>query len=109
MMMENCDALASAMFEKMKVTVDDDKGHYALHVMDEMLKPMPDMRFYIGSDLAKTFDLYALIEPCSIMDRIRESNTKRIMFRLIHLYMKGNPQYEDDLRDVVFNLGIEEE
>ncbi len=109
MLMENCEALADAMFEKMKVTVDDDKGHYALHVMDEMLKPMPDMRFYVGADLAKTFDLYALIEPCSMMDRFRESNTKRIMFRLIHLYMKGNPQHAETLRDVVFNLGIEEE
>ena len=109
MLMENCKALADAMFEKMKVTVDDDKGHYALHVMDEMLKPMPDMRLYVGADLAKTFDLYALIEPCSMMDRFRESNAKRIMFRLIHLYMKGNPQHAETLRDVVFNLGIEEE
>ena len=109
MMMENCEALATAMFEKMKITVDDDKGHYALHVMDEMLKPMPDMRFYIGADLARTFDLYVLIEPDVMMDRFRVLNTKRIMFRLIHLYMKWKPQYEDDLRDLVFNLGIEEE
>ena len=109
MLMENCDALASAMFEKMKVTVDDEKGHYALHVMDEMLKPLPNMRFYIGADLAKTFDLYALIEPCSVMDKHRQSNTKRIMFRLIHLYMKGNPQHAETLRDLIFNLGIEEE
>ena len=109
MMMENCEALANAMFEKMEMTVDDEKGHFALHVMDEMLKPMPDMRFYIGADLAKTFDLYALIEPDSVMDRFRVSNTKRIMFRLIHLYMKGNPQYEEALQDLVFNLGIEEE
>ena len=109
MLIENCDALATAMFEKMKMTVDDDKGHYALHVMDEMLKPLPNMRFTIGADLAKTFDLYALIEPCSVMDGFRQSNTKRIMFRLIHLYMKGNPQHAETLRDVVFNLGIEEE
>ena len=109
MMIENCDALASAMFEKMKVTVDDNKGHYALHVMDEMLKPMPDMRFYIGADLAKTFDLYAHIEYRHSMDKYSQWNAKRIMFRLIHLYMKWKPQYEDDLRDLVFNLGIEEE
>ena len=109
MLMENCDALANAMFEKMKMTVDDEKGHYALHVMDEMLKPLPNMRFYIGGDLAKTFDLYALIEPCSVMDKHRQSNTKRIMFRLIHLYMKGNPQHAETLRDLIFNLGIEEE
>jgi hypothetical protein len=31
------------------------------------------------------------------------------MFRLIHLYMKGNPQDAETLRDVIFNLGIEEE
>ena len=91
MLMENCEALADAMFEKMKMTVDDDKGHYALHVMNEMLKSLPDMRFYIGADLAKTFDLYALIEHCSVMDKHRQSNAKRIMFRLIHLYMKGIP------------------
>jgi len=109
MLMENCDALANAMFEKMKMTVDDEKGHYALHVMDEMLKPLPNMRFYIGGDLAKTFDLYALIEYCPAMDMYRQSHAKRIMFRLIHLYMKGNPQDEETLRDVVFNLGIEEE
>ena len=109
MMMEKCDALATAMFEMMKVNVDDEKGHYALHVMDRMLKPLPNMRFTIGADLAKTFDLYALIEPCSVMDGFRQTNTKRIMFRLIHLYMKGNPQDEETLRDVVFNLGYEEE
>ena len=109
MMMENCEALADAMFGKMKTTVDDDKGHFALHVMNEMLKTLPDMRFYIGADLAKTFDLYALIEHCSVMDKYRQSNAKRIMFRLIHLYMKGNPQHAETLRDVVFNLGIEEE
>ncbi len=108
-MMENCAALAKAMFEMMKVTVDDDKGHYALHVMNEMLKPLPNMRFYIGGDLAKTFDLYALIEHCSVMDKHRQSNAKRIMFRLIYLYMKGNPQDEETLRDIVFNLGVEEE
>jgi hypothetical protein len=109
MMMENCEALANAMFEKMRMTVDDEKGHYALHVMNEMLKPLPDMRFYIGADLAKTFDLYALIEYCFTMDRFRASNTKRIMFRLIHLYMKWKPEYEEVLQDLVFNLGIEEE
>ncbi len=109
MLMENCDALASAMFEKMKTTVDDEKGHYALHVMDEMLKPMPNMRFIIGADLSKTFDLYALIEHCDMLDMYRQANTKRIMYRLIHLYMKGNPQQEDTLRDLIFNLGIEEE
>ena len=108
-MIEKCDALATAMFEMMKVTVDDVKGHYALHVVEKMLKPLPNMRFYIGGDLAKTFDLYALIEPCSVMDKHRQSNTKRIMFRLIHLYMKANPQDEETLRDVVFNLGYEEE
>ena len=109
MMMENCEALATAMFEKMKMTVDDERGHYALHVMDRMLKPMPDMRFHVGADLAKTFDLYALIEHCSTMDKYRQSNAKRIMFRLILLYMEGNPQHEETLRDIVFNLGIEEE
>jgi len=109
MLMENCDALASAMFEKMKTTVDDEKGHYALHVMDEMLKPLPNMRFYIGADLSKTFDLYSLIEHCDMLDMYRQTNTKRIMFRLIHLYMKGNPQDAETLRDVIFNLGIEEE
>ena len=109
MLMENCEALANAMFGKMKTTVDDDKGHYALHVMDEMLKPLPDMRFYIGADLAKTFDLYALIEPDVMMNKFRQLNAKRIMFKLIYLYMKGNPQHAETLRDVVFNLGIEEE
>ena len=109
MMMENCEALANAMFEKMKMTVDDAKGHYALHVVNEMLTPLQSMRFCIGADLAKTFDLYALIEHCSVMDKHRQSNAKRIMFRLILLYMEGNPQYEETLRDIVFNLGIEEE
>ncbi len=109
MMMENCDALATAMFEKMKITVDDDKGHYALHVADEMLKTMPDMRFTIGADLSKTFDLYALIEVHPIVEKFYVKNTQRVMFRLIYLYMQSRPQYEDDLRDVVFNLGIEEE
>ena len=110
MLMEKCETLATAIFEMMKATVDDEKGHYALHVVDKMLtKPLPNMRFYIGADLSRTFDLYALIEPCSVMDTYRQSNTKRIMFRLIHLYMKGNPQDEENLRDVVFNLGVEEE
>ena len=90
MMMEKCEALANAMFEKMKMTVDDEKGHYALHVVNEMLTPLQNMRFYIGADLAKTFDLYALIEHCPVMDGFRQTNTKRIMFRLIHLYMKGH-------------------
>ena len=109
MMMENCETLARAMFEKMKMTVDDEKSHYALHVLDEMLKTMRDMRFTIGGDLAKTFDLYAVIEVHPIVERFYVKNTQRIMFRLIYLYMQSRPQYEDDLRDVVFNLGIEEE
>ena len=109
MMMENCDALANAMFEKMKMTVDDEKSHFALHVMDEMLKPLPDMRFYIGADLAKVYDLYANVEHHPMTERFYRQNAKRIMFKLIYLYMKGNPQHAGTLRDVVFNLGIEEE
>jgi hypothetical protein len=109
MLRENCDALARAMFERMKIETDNSKMHYALHIMDDMLKSMSDMRFYIGADLAKVYDLYANVEHHPMTERFYRQNAIRIMYRLIHLYMVGKPQYEDDLRDLVFNLGIEEE
>ena len=106
---EKCYALAEAIFEKIKNNTDDDKGHLALNIMDDMLKTMPEMRIIIGGDLARAYDLYANIEHHPMIERFHRQNSIRIMYRLIHLYVLAKPHYEEALQDLIFNLGVEEE